>query len=157
MGNYTAGLLPNVEGWKSVYRAHLRYGAAPLVLRPARLVLGFSAAAAAASLWLFPGSNLGADVFAMKIAVSVVFAMAAVLLLQNTASCTEPEIHVDFNRNEVRLVHLEGHEDSLQRVIPFDELGAMQVRDRSLHVFTADGDRLAILELNEATERLLAA
>ena len=157
MANYTTDRLPDVEGWKSVYRARLRHGSADLLLRPVKLVLGLSAAAAAASLWLFPGSNLGADVFAMKIAVSLVFAMAAVLLMQGTTSGVEPEIHVDFNRSEVRVVHLDGQEVASQRVIPFDELGAMQVRDHSLHVFTVDGDRLAILELDEATQRLLAA
>ncbi|MCH2078067.1 MAG: hypothetical protein MK180_14520 [Rhodobacteraceae bacterium] len=143
--------------WKRV-RQELYVGRSgePL-LRLAQSILGVSAAVAALSLWVVPGSSLGADVFAMKVAVSLAFAMLAAVLLQPGKLGAEPEIHVDFAREQVSVVHVEGGVEFPQRQYRFDELGSMQVRNHRLHLFTPEGVRLAVLDLDPETEQHLTA
>ncbi len=64
--------------------------------------LGIGAAMASVGLWLMPGATLQGDVVSMKIAVSVVFGAAAILLFWFSSRGIASEMQVDVVRRELR-------------------------------------------------------
>lgn len=122
-----------------------------------KATFGLAAGMAALSLWILPGSAVSVDLMAMKGAVTILLSMLCVVALQSSLSDVQPEIQVDFEKREVRVLDVDGIHEVVRCVYKFDELGEMRVEDQALHLFAEDGKRLALLELDAATEARLAA
>ncbi len=136
------------------YRMYQRVGADGLAAigRMVKAVFGVAALIAALSLWLVPGSDLTLDMLATKGAVSAALVMCAAVLWRGSRVIVEPEVHVDLIRSEVRLVDRVGKREVLRRIFRFCELGAMFVEDHALHIYTVEGTKLAVLDLDPAAE-----
>ena len=152
-----AGLRVDAFGWG--YRMFARPGANGFasVMRGVQAVFGVAALAAALSLWLAPGANYGLDVAAMKGAVTIALLILATILWRGSREVGGREVHIDMNDREVRIVVRRGNERRIARKYAFADLGAMNIVDHALHLYTDEGDRLAVVDLDPSEESLLAA
>ncbi|MEM1234437.1 MAG: hypothetical protein AAGH70_09945 [Pseudomonadota bacterium] len=143
------------KSWGYLMKARGGVDGMAVVARLVRRGLSVSALVAAASLWFLPGSDASIDLVAMKGAITIFLVMVTIFLWRSSHTEMEAEIHVDFVREEVRLVDVAGGIERLRKLYSFAELGAMHVEDHALHLFTEDGRRLAVLELDPSVEAML--
>ncbi|MEM6477922.1 MAG: hypothetical protein AAF647_02625 [Pseudomonadota bacterium] len=125
------------------------------LMRLVKSVFGVAMAMAALSLWVLPGSMVSVDLLAMKAGATIALLMLAVICWQGSRGSKEPEIHIDFIRQEVRVMEIMGREEKLKTLYRFSELGDMYVEDHALHLVTSAGETLAVLQLDQETESFL--
>ncbi|MEM9438171.1 MAG: hypothetical protein AAGA15_14125 [Pseudomonadota bacterium] len=147
----TRAKAPRANGLRSWtpyrFKADEAVDGSAIVAQLARAVFGVAAAVAGLSLWIVPGSDFSLDLVAMKIAVTAVLWMLAIALWRASQEGGPREIHIDFERQEVRVVALKGASEKLQKVYLFSELGSMEIENQALHLYTEDGERLAVMPL----------
>ncbi|MEL6610271.1 MAG: hypothetical protein AAFO93_15285 [Pseudomonadota bacterium] len=143
-----------MDNYRWGYRLHARFGADGLgaLIRWVQGLFGMAAMIAAVGIWLWPGSSFEADLLAMKGAVTLALVVMSVVWLRRSRDTRAPEIHVDLIRQEVRVMDRE----HLKQLFRFSDLGAMYVKDHALHLHAPEGHKLAVLDLDPATEARLA-
>lgn len=127
------------------------------VFRLVQAIFGIACAVAALSLWVLPGSSFALDLMAVKGAFTAALIMLAALLWQASRRQAAPEVHIDFVRSEVRVMEREGREERLKRRYGFAELTKMDVEDGMLTLVAPDGQILAMVPIDMATEAALRA
>ncbi|MEM9350721.1 MAG: hypothetical protein AAGA47_10695 [Pseudomonadota bacterium] len=119
-----------------------------LLARLAKAVFGIAAAVAGLSLWIVPGSDFSVDIVAVKVTITAGLWVLAALLWRSSRDGEPREIHIDFERQEVRVVAVCGGKETPRKVYSFSELGSMEIEDNALHLYTEAGQRLAVMPLD---------
>lgn len=121
----------------------------------ARLVLARAIGAfmivSAFSMWLMPGSMLGAEVWPIKMVASMVFLIVGVSLLTIEVMDSRPDAYFDPIRREVRV--LQKNENGRPQTVlrrSYDSLGGARFEDDEVQLFDVDGSLLMKLPLQSA-------
>lgn len=75
-----------------------------VLLRYVQRMVGTGMFLAALLLWIAPGSNWGAEIMLMKLAISCVMILAGIGLFQASALEHLPTVEIDVRKGEVRMV-----------------------------------------------------
>ena len=114
-------------------------------------VLGAFMIVSAFSMWLMPGSVMGAEVWPIKLAASLMFLIAGVSLLTIERLDTRPDAYFDPVRREVRI--LQKNENGRPQTVlrrSYDSLGGARFDDGQVELFDVDGSLLMKLPLESA-------
>ncbi len=121
----------------------------------ARLVLARAVGAfliiSAFSMWLMPGSMLGAEVWPIKMVASMAFLIVGVSLLTIEVMDSRPDAYFDPIRREVRV--LQKNENGRPQTVlrrSYDSLGGARFEDDEVQLFDVDGSLLMKLPLQSA-------
>ncbi|WP_171099764.1 MULTISPECIES: hypothetical protein [unclassified Ruegeria] len=121
----------------------------------ARLVLARIAGALlimiAFSMWLMPGSVMGAEVWPFKLIASLAFLIGGVSLLTVELLDTRPDAYFDPIRREVRI--LQKNENGRPQTVlrrSYESLGGARFSDDQVELFDVDGSLLMKLPLQSA-------
>lgn len=121
----------------------------------ARLVLfrmlGAFLIVSAFSMWLMPGSVIGADVWPIKMVASLMFLILGVSLLTLEVLDPRPDAYFDPIRREVRV--LQKNENGRPQTVlrrSYDTLGGARFADDQVELFDVDGSLLMKLPLQSA-------
>ena len=121
----------------------------------ARLVLfrmlGAFLIVSAFSMWLMPGSVIGADVWPIKMVASLMFLILGVTLLTLEVLDPRPDAYFDPIRREVRV--LQKNENGRPQTVlrrSYDTLGGARFADDQVELFDVDGSLLMKLPLQSA-------
>lgn len=98
-------------------------------------------------IWLEPTPYAGADLVAMKLAVSLVFSLAGFMILQERRTDDTAEVEIDTVRREVRVLTGAGRARKLARRTAIRDLGKAELMGDSLRLTAANGDVLADVSL----------
>ena len=121
----------------------------------ARLVLSRFVGAfmiiAAFSMWLMPGSVIGAEVWPIKLAASMLFLIVGVSLMTIEVLDPRPDAYFDPIRREVRVLQ-KNEEGRPQTVLrrSYDTLGGARFSDDDVELYDVDGSLLMKLPLQSA-------
>ncbi|NOD29151.1 MULTISPECIES: hypothetical protein [Ruegeria] len=103
------------------------------------------------SMWLMPGSIVGADVWPIKMVASMLFLIVGVSLLTIEVLDQRPDAYFDPIRREVRV--LQKNEDGRPQTVlrrSYDSLGGARFEENEVHLFDVDGSLLMKLPLESA-------
>ncbi len=121
----------------------------------ARLVLfrmlGAFLIVSAFSMWLMPGSVIGAEVWPIKMVASLMFLILGVSLLTLEVLDPRPDAYFDPIRREVRV--LQKNENGRPQTVlrrSYDTLGGARFADDQVELFDVDGSLLMKLPLQSA-------
>ncbi len=117
-------------------------------------VLGAFLIVSAFSMWLMPGSVIGADVWTIKLVASLMFLILGVSLLTIEVLDPRPDAYFDPIRREVRV--LQKNENGRPQTVlrrSYDSLGSARFRDRSVEMYDVDGSLLMRLPIEDAEVR----
>ncbi|WP_120632820.1 hypothetical protein [Ruegeria sp. EL01] len=103
------------------------------------------------SMWLMPGSVVGADVWPLKLAASMLFLIIGVSLLTIEILDPRPDAYFDPIRQEVRVLQ-KNEEGRPQTVLrrSYDTLGGARFDDDEVQLYDVDGSLLMKLPLQSA-------
>ncbi|WP_299799701.1 hypothetical protein [uncultured Ruegeria sp.] len=103
------------------------------------------------SMWLMPGSVVGADVWPLKLAASMLFLIVGVSLLTIEILDPRPDAYFDPIRQEVRVLQ-KNEEGRPQTVLrrSYDTLGGARFDDDEVQLYDVDGSLLMKLPLQSA-------
>lgn len=106
---------------------------------------------AAFSMWLMPGSVIGADVWPIKMAASMLFLIIGVSLMTVEILDPRPDAYFDPIRREVRVLQ-KNEEGRPQTVLRrgYDTLGGARFSDDDVELYDVDGSLLMKLPLQSA-------
>ncbi|MEL6548803.1 MAG: hypothetical protein AAFQ54_01015 [Pseudomonadota bacterium] len=119
-------------------------------------VFGVAACAAALSLWLVPGSDLGLDMMALKGALTCGLVIVGFVLWRDGRE-ERSEVEVDFEAREVRVMGQHRGQAKLRKRYDFSELGAFDVVDGALFIRNKEGQPLAVVPLEKGVADALSA
>lgn len=114
-------------------------------------VLGTFLVVSSFSMWLMPGSVIGADVWPIKLAASMMFLIVGVSLLTIEVLDPRPDAYFDPIRREVRV--LQKNENGRPQTVlrrSYDTLGGARFVDDQVELFEVDGSLLMKLPLESA-------
>ncbi len=114
-------------------------------------VLGAFLIVSAFSMWLMPGSVIGADVWTIKLVASLMFLILGVSLLTIEVLDPRPDAYFDPIRREVRV--LQKNENGRPQTVlrrSYDTLGGARFVDDQVELFEVDGSLLMKLPLESA-------
>ncbi|NVO55642.1 hypothetical protein HW561_07560 [Rhodobacteraceae bacterium B1Z28] len=114
-------------------------------------VIGAFLIVSAFSMWLMPGSVIGADVWPIKMAASMLFLIVGVSLLTVEVLDPRPDAYFDPIRREVRV--LQKNENGRPQTVlrrSYDSLGGAHFEDEEVQLFDVDGSLLMKLPLESA-------
>ncbi|SMX35314.1 hypothetical protein RUA8715_00907 [Ruegeria arenilitoris] len=114
-------------------------------------VLGAFLIVSAFSMWLMPGSVIGADVWTIKLVASLMFLILGVSLLTIEVLDPRPDAYFDPIRREVRV--LQKNENGRPQTVlrrSYDTLGGARFVDNQVELFEVDGSLLMKLPLESA-------
>ncbi|MEM1005864.1 MAG: hypothetical protein AAF496_12380 [Pseudomonadota bacterium] len=103
------------------------------------------------SMWLMPGSVIGAEVWPIKLAASMLFLLVGVSLLTIERMDPRPDAYFDPIRREVRV--LQKNENGRPQTVlrrSYDTLGGAKFEDDEVQLFDVDGSLLMKLPLQSA-------
>lgn len=120
-------------------------------------ILAAAAAIACLSLWIVPSDAYGADLYAMKVAVSIALGVLSVVVWRKGFAARPPDVHIDFDRKEVRVIQDIGGRDLVRAVHPFSSLAALFIENHTLFVFLEEQVPLAVLPLDPRVEAEISA
>ena len=114
-------------------------------------VIGAFLIVSAFSMWLMPGSVIGADVWPIKMAASMLFLIVGVSLLTVEMLDPRPDAYFDPIRREVRVLQ-KNEEGRPQTVLrrSYDTLGGARFDDDEVQLYDVDGSLLMKLPLESA-------
>ncbi|WP_424833316.1 hypothetical protein [Ruegeria sp.] len=114
-------------------------------------VLGAFMILSAFSMWLMPGSVMGAEVWPIKLVASLMFLIAGVSLLTIEVLDARPDAYFDPIRREVRI--LQKNENGRPQTVlrrSYDSLGGARFDEGQVELFDVDGSLLMKLPLESA-------
>ncbi len=114
-------------------------------------VVGAFLIVSAFSMWLMPGSVIGADVWPIKLAASMLFLIIGVSLLTIEVMDPRPDAYFDPIRREVRV--LQKNENGRPQTVlrrSYDTLGGARFEDDEVQLYDVDGSLLMKLPLQSA-------
>lgn len=114
-------------------------------------VVGAFMILSAFSMWLMPGSVMGAEVWPIKLVASLVFLVAGGSLLTIEVMDARPDAYFDPIRREVRI--LQKNENGRPQTVlrrSYESLGGARFDDNQVELFDVDGSLLMKLPLNSA-------
>ncbi|WP_319544826.1 hypothetical protein [Ruegeria conchae] len=114
-------------------------------------VVGAFLILSAFSMWLMPGSVMGAEVWPIKLAASMMFLIVGVSLLTIEVMDSRPDAYFDPIRREVRI--LQKNENGRPQTVlrrSYDSLGGARFADDQVELFDVDGSLLMKLPLQSA-------
>ncbi len=114
-------------------------------------VVGAFLIISAFSMWLMPGSVMGAEVWPIKLAASLLFLVGGVSLLTLEVLDNRPDAYFDPIRREVRV--LQKNENGRPQTVlrrSYDTLGGAHFADDRVELFDMDGSLLMKLPLESA-------
>lgn len=114
-------------------------------------VIGAFVIMSAFSMWILPGSVMGAEVWPLKLVASLMFLIIGVSLLTIQFSDARPDAYFDPIRREVRI--LQKNETGRPQTVlrrSYDSLGGARFADDQVELFDVDGSLLMKLPLETA-------
>ncbi|MES0860872.1 hypothetical protein ABLN87_00780 [Ruegeria sp. SCPT10] len=114
-------------------------------------VVGAFLIVSAFSMWLMPGSVIGAEVWPIKLAASMLFLIIGVSLLTIELMDPRPDAYFDPIRREVRI--LQKNENGRPQTVlrrSYDTLGGARFEDDEVELYDVDGSLLMKLPLQSA-------
>lgn len=131
-----------------------------MVLRAAQRLVGSAMALAAVCLWIVPGTSFEQDVMLFKLVLSITAMICSLALIHASAAPDAPDVEVDMNAREVRLVRaLSGNRSSVLQSCGFAELTRVERDGPHVRLWGQDGVFLAEITLSDTKvmARLLAS
>ncbi|MBY5932984.1 hypothetical protein KUV51_08245 [Tateyamaria omphalii] len=104
-------------------------------------------------VWLEPTAHAGADLVAMKLAVSLVLCLAGFMILQEDRANDTFEVEIDLVRREVRTLTGRGRHRKVAGRAPICDLSKAELRDNAVQLKSADDDVLAEVSLTDPDVR----
>ncbi len=103
------------------------------------------------SMWIMPGSVMGAEVWPIKLVASLMFLIVGVGLLTIQITDTRPDAYFDPIRREVRILQKNdiGRPQTVLRR-SYDSLGGARFVEDQVELFDVDGSLLMKLPLESA-------
>ncbi len=114
-------------------------------------MLGAFMVVSAFSMWLMPGSLMGAEVWPIKLVASLAFLLAGVCLLTIELMDARPDAYFDPIRREVRV--LQKNENGRPQTVlrrSYESLGGARFDGDQVELFDVDGSLLMKLPLDSA-------
>ncbi|MEX0329155.1 MAG: hypothetical protein AB3N07_10560 [Ruegeria sp.] len=114
-------------------------------------MLGAFLVVSAFSMWLMPGSVMGAEVWPIKLVASLMFLIGGVSLLTVEVMDSRPDAYFDPIRREVRILqkNANGRPQTVLRR-SYESLGGARFEDDQVELFDVDGSLLMKLPLESA-------
>ncbi|GAA6192273.1 hypothetical protein DS909_15760 [Phaeobacter gallaeciensis] len=117
-------------------------------------IVGTALILGSATMWIFPGSNLSADLALMKLGTSLFFLLCGLALLMMHHVDNQPEAYFDSIRREVRVLQ-KNNRGRPQTVLrrSYDSLGSVRFNEHFVELFDVDGSLLMRLPIETAEIR----
>ncbi len=114
-------------------------------------IVGAFLIVSAFSMWLMPGSVIGAEVWPIKMVASMLFLIVGVSLLTIEVMDSRPDAYFDPIRREVRI--LQKNENGRPQTVlrrSYESLGGARFEDDEVQLYDVDGSLLMKLPLQSA-------